>query len=85
MAALLGGDGSGYAFAATCPRCAGALVHVTSSRPTATEASAIVVCGDCREEWQVLVRMCLVPRQTRAGDAERQRARRAQQREDSRA
>lgn len=66
----------GYLFGASCPRCAGELSHVTSSRPTATEASAIVACGDCGEEWQILVRMCVVPRPGRAANTARKRAHR---------
>lgn len=81
MAALIGGEGPGFAVAATCPRCAGALEHITSSRPTATEASAIVVCSECSEEWQVLVRLCVVPRANAARGTERKRASRARLRE----
>lgn len=53
--------GTGYVFAVTCPRCAGALEHEVSSRPhdSGMRATAVVRCVEvhCHRRWQIVTEL----------------------------
>jgi hypothetical protein len=65
----------------TCGHCAGHVRHVTSSRATSSEASAVVACEACRTEFQVHVRLLVVPNERREAASRRRAEVRARQRQ----
>ncbi len=48
---------TGYHFDATCPNCAGPLIHIRSVVVAKAVRRALLLCSSCRRRWIITVTM----------------------------